>query len=733
MSFSSVAIGPDDVIYWGAGEYLHAINPDGTLKWRHGSTLQAQPTPAIAADGTIYYGAWDNNMYALNPDGSLKWEYVNEGIVQSIATSPAIGHDGTVYFTSTDFHIYALTPDGELKWKKDIGDASLSSPTIGDDGTIYVGGQRYIKALTPKGNLKWEFEGEYTTGTPVIGPDGTIYVATEGAINNGILFAVNQDGTLKWEMDLEEREHPGTMSTPAIGADGTIYIAGAYVYAINPDGTIRWEAQPECTGSAPVVSADGVIFIAGKENGSCALNSDGTLKWRWEKPGGSPFWWSPAIARDGTAYFINNWGGLYAFGKGIHPIPPSPPRNLKATGNDDEVTLEWEPPKVLGREGDHFYGYDVYRRYPGRSFEEIDSVYADETRFVDTWCPINRTIEYYVIARNENFESEPSNVVSIVLQPDQTDSTPDLIIDKPEEDHATSSKVVDLCGTASDNDEVEQIEISSNGYTWENITGTSTWSANVSLEEGQNTVFVKAVDSNNNTNTKKIRITLDLEKPTVSIINPVAGSFTNSINISGTASDNFGIDRVYISTDGQVWHTTNGTTSWTGTLPLHVGPNLIYARAFDIAENSITVQIEAILDITKPVISITSPSNRSDHTTGRVTIKGTAFDKSGIETIEISTDQQNWVIATGNDSWSRELALDSGPHTVYARATDMAGNSQTTSIEIDVVTGVPVAFLLPLLVIIVVILMIVILMWIRQKRRKRTVQEDIIDMPMEKK
>ena len=46
--------------------FLHAIHPNGTLKWAYitGSYLRFS-SPTIAADGTIYVGSHDNKLYAL--------------------------------------------------------------------------------------------------------------------------------------------------------------------------------------------------------------------------------------------------------------------------------------------------------------------------------------------------------------------------------------------------------------------------------------------------------------------------------------------------------------------------------------------------------------------------------------------------------------------------------------------------------------------------------------------
>jgi subtilase family serine protease len=51
--------------------------------------------------------------------------------------------------------------------------------------------------------------------------------------------------------------------------------------------------------------------------------------------------------------------------------------------------------------------------------------------------------------------------------------------------------------------------------------------------------------------------------------------------------------------------------------------------------------------------------------------------------VELSINDTNWIAATGTSSWSGTLTLRTGQNTVYARVTDTAGNSQVTSIGVN--------------------------------------------------
>ena len=90
-------------------------------------------------------GSYPNYLYAINPNGSLKWKFTTGGW---ICSSPTIGSDGTIYVGSGDHYLYAINPDGTLKWKFKTGNSIYSSVAIAQDGTIFVGSDdNYLYAI----------------------------------------------------------------------------------------------------------------------------------------------------------------------------------------------------------------------------------------------------------------------------------------------------------------------------------------------------------------------------------------------------------------------------------------------------------------------------------------------------------------------------------------------------------------------------------------------------------
>ncbi len=156
-------------------DYVYALSADGELLWRFQTSLLVVASYAIDEDGTIYFGTTSKGgssevgqcgiFYALNPNGTEKWRHdTSQDLAAAVETaqsdiysSPAIGADGTIYFSSESRYFYAMNPDGTVKERYDMyaidptshGCSAIvySSPAIVADGTIYVG--NYYHFLAP--------------------------------------------------------------------------------------------------------------------------------------------------------------------------------------------------------------------------------------------------------------------------------------------------------------------------------------------------------------------------------------------------------------------------------------------------------------------------------------------------------------------------------------------------------------------------------------------------------
>ena len=247
--------------------------------------------------------------------------FILSGVVSAVglannSSSPKFQHDNN----NTGQSQYKGPQTNKTKWKYDFKDEIYSTPAIGPDGTIYVGSYYYgrVYAMNPNGTLKWEYQTEWHAdndgidSSPVVGSDGTIYIQSDnfndsnGGINpTGYLNALNPNGTLKWRY-----QTGGGAPSPAIGSDGTIYVKSCdnNLYALNFNGTLKWKYPINCCWSSPTIGSDGTVYVGS----DClyAINSNGTLKWKYLTKSGIDS--SPVIGPDGTIYVGSYDHNLYA-------------------------------------------------------------------------------------------------------------------------------------------------------------------------------------------------------------------------------------------------------------------------------------------------------------------------------------------------------------------------------------------------------------------------------------
>jgi outer membrane protein assembly factor BamB len=305
---SSPTVGPDGTIYIGvevgtssstsASGRVFAINPNGTQKWVFTAPDWVDSTPAVATDGTVYFGCWNGVLYALAADGTKRWEYKAGSF---IASSPALGPDGTIY-VGVGSNLVAVNSNGTLKWVFPAADWIDSSPAVGPDGTIYVGSwDNNLYAVRPDGAEKWRYTtDDNIVNSPAIAADGTIYVGSRDVR----LYALNANGTLKWSYDSADTIE----SAPALAADGTIYLTttGGRLIALSRDGAERWR-YPAASATAlnaiyssPAVRADGSVIFGSSNNAIYAVRADGSLLWQTALGDWSDS--SPLVTNDGTIY-----------------------------------------------------------------------------------------------------------------------------------------------------------------------------------------------------------------------------------------------------------------------------------------------------------------------------------------------------------------------------------------------------------------------------------------------
>ena len=109
-----------------------------------------------------------------------KWEFATGG---QISSSPAIGADGTIYFNSTDGNLYALRPDGTERWRLHTGGATESSPVLDAQGVIYLAANNGMIAVSEDGkSFGISTALPPMNVSPAVAADRTVYFRRRGGI-----------------------------------------------------------------------------------------------------------------------------------------------------------------------------------------------------------------------------------------------------------------------------------------------------------------------------------------------------------------------------------------------------------------------------------------------------------------------------------------------------------------------------------------------------------------------
>ena len=231
-------------------------------------------------------------------------------------------------------------------------------------------------------------------------------------------------------------------------------------------------------------------------------------------------------------------------------------------------------------------------------------------------------------------------------------------------------------GVATDNWQVANVQYQFNGLGWSNATGTTNWSVPLTLTPGTNTISLYAEDNSGNISTTS----------SVSLQYVV----TNQLGVRtvglGTVSPNYSnawleVGRNYSITSapaaGFVFTNWLVSTNWISGATV-TGTNFQFMM-----QSNLTLQA-SFLDVTKPTLTLTSPTNNQKMANALVIGLGTASDNWQVSNVWYQLNSGTWSMAgttNGYTNWATPmLPLVIGTNLLKAYTIDFAGNLSTTSI-----------------------------------------------------
>jgi hypothetical protein len=348
----SPIVGEDGTIYIISKPFytLHAINPDGTLKWKY--DVEYEVTDYREKNGTIYLCVtdpqWVSYLVAIDSKGNVKWRYkLSSGLGEEYIIS-TINDKGVIYVTKRAFidEIYAMNPDGTVRWKIHMSiNHLLSSVYIDGSGTVYVNtGESNVYIYGPDGELKLARHAFH-----VLDPDegrlkmsykypenlfihsfrrvsDKIYLLMKTFGGRMYLYLLGLDGMEKWKYEGDEYWDTDHFKCWSLVDEVAVLIFGTLdffkIYAVGSDGVLKWKTRIEAERLGGVL-LDKVITVGRLDSTAYFLGihgqdwvyyastvlfamdmNEGTLKWSYIFTGGVEARRRMSLNQDGTIYLL---------------------------------------------------------------------------------------------------------------------------------------------------------------------------------------------------------------------------------------------------------------------------------------------------------------------------------------------------------------------------------------------------------------------------------------------
>ena len=276
------------------------IGPQPLWKFQCEDEIRGAPTVAM---GSIFVGAYDNNLYALNAsNGQFQWKYATEG---GIVTRPAFV-DNMVLFGSEDRRLYALDNQGRLSWTFTTEAPVRSSPAVAEGHVFFGSDDGFLYAVNLLSNrMVWRFDsGASIRSSPVVAAD-QIYFGND----MGDFFCLAITGQAKWRSKAKR----AVLSTPLVNR-GTVFFTSldSMLYAL--EGKSGWAVWRYRMGkgsvSAPCAAENYVIVGAADGFIYCLDGGSAREIWRFKadhQVSGSPLVYKDSVycgAADGALYCL---------------------------------------------------------------------------------------------------------------------------------------------------------------------------------------------------------------------------------------------------------------------------------------------------------------------------------------------------------------------------------------------------------------------------------------------
>jgi hypothetical protein len=587
------------------------------------------------------------------------------------------------WYTRGDRVVDFFVENGTIEWVSQPIAAGISGPSAGDCCAtamqVYKGNRIYTVYFA-NGSL------QYTHDMPGIIYQGRIPVL------NTYIYAGDSTGTFRavqditgdvgWETNLG---HPVAIAPGVDRNDMVGATADSNVYSVSVlDGSVNWVAPlPAEARSQPEIIYGHAFF--GAEDGKVYGVSLGERKANISMEFGAPV----------RGRLVAFYGVLVVAGTdriAAYDLYP-PEMQFTSHSNGSYAASRQVEFRGYGIE-DHFLGVQLStdgKKWlqvgpQGISYEDLGDVYRVNWNMTLDLQPGWNTV-HARLAGMVGFEPVyfPTSIQVFV-----DDVPPKVEITEPPSGTATNNTWVAMAGTASDDNELQWVQVSSDNSTWIPAQGTENWTQTLPLVAGTYDLYARAEDRAGNWATDSVEFTVvsgkaDKEPPVVWIESPADGSHisVDRTELKGRATDNVDVRVVDWRAQGGTWSRCAGTKTWSCHATLVEGPNHFEVRASDTFRNSAIVSVMVVVDWRPPTIKVLSPPPDSFTNSDRHPAKVHVTDDGGAVTVKaFGGGGISERFAPQGGEVEIPLMLAEGRNVVDIWAEDLALNRATTMLNI---------------------------------------------------
>lgn len=520
---------------------IHAQSAPFAVQWSY--TTGGMASVSVSNDGSYIAAGGDKVYLFQKSSGNPLWTYSMAGIQQV-----SISGDGQYVAVGTgDNKVILFSKDSNVPlWIYSTGQSGVLRIAISNDGNYVVagtlGGKVYLFSRSSSTPL-WSYSiGGYVYRVS-ISNDGS-YVAVAGDDTRAVFLFQRSSGAPLWTYTTG-----GCLWSSSISGDGKYIVAGSgdnNVYLFDKaSGLPLWQNNVGSMVYSSSISGDGNYIVAGgRYNGIVYLfgKASNTPLWSYNTGSGIV---STSISNNGNLVATGGEYGKVTFfnkdtstplwsyqtGNYVYSVSASSDGNfLAACSQDNKIYLfgravspsEETPPTVVGYSPT---GTSVpVTTTISVTFSEamnqasVQNAFSTSPPIIGSFSWSGNTMTFtpssnlayattYSVTvgtgakdtAGNNLQS-PCNwqfkTVSGGVPPDTI--PPSVLITSPTSGQTFTTSTITVSGTASDNVAVSMVQVRVGGGSWATASGTTSWSAQVTLSSGQNTIYVGATDTSGN-------------------------------------------------------------------------------------------------------------------------------------------------------------------------------------------------------------------------------------------